>query len=318
MDKPLVSVTVPIYNTSKYLKKCLDSLSAQTLKDIEFILIDDGSTDDSGSICDAYAKTDSRFTVIHQKNGGSSVARETGLQNSRGEYIIICDSDDWVEPDMYERMYDTAKKENADIVTCGYFSEYDNNRQSNKYIKFIENDGVVDNYDLLLRGSGWSSTKLIKRSIFEKFDIHYECGINLSEDSLILYKLMNTNPIIVQIDKPFYHYRRIFGGSSQTNNLSMQHIHQLEYTYNWLKEHYCTKKWQYLVNKRAIDTAFACLRVKDLNKKYYRDFLKTELPWNTIFEFRTSLKAFVIASSKLLPISFVRVIVKYLYRFVYS
>ncbi len=98
---PAVSVTVPVYNTSKYLRKCLDSLQSQTLKNIEFIIVDDGSTDDSGVICDEYAKSNPKFKVIHQKNGGLASARQTGLNHARGEYVIVCDSDERVEPDMY-------------------------------------------------------------------------------------------------------------------------------------------------------------------------------------------------------------------------
>ena len=91
---PKISVTVPVYNTSRYLYQCLNSLAVQTLQDIEFIIVDDGSTDNSGIICDAYSKKDSRFKVIHQPNGGSAVARETGLKNAVGDFIIVCDSDD--------------------------------------------------------------------------------------------------------------------------------------------------------------------------------------------------------------------------------
>lgn len=103
-----VSVTVPVYNTEKFLPQCLDSLLGQTLKELEIILVDDGSTDQSGAICDDYAKRDSRIKVFHKSNGGSASARQLGLENSHGIYYIICDSDDWIEPTMYEEMFKAA------------------------------------------------------------------------------------------------------------------------------------------------------------------------------------------------------------------
>ncbi|MDE7089676.1 MAG: glycosyltransferase, partial [Prevotella sp.] len=227
-----VSVTVPVYNTSSYLHQCLDSLQTQTLKEIEFILIDDGSTDNSGFICDEYAKRDSRFRVIHQKNGGSAVARQTGLDNAIGEYIIVCDSDDWVEPDMYEKLYRKAKDTDADIVCCGYFVEYKGGRSLPVQTIMKELDGVVDNDDLLRKGAGSSWVKLVKRSFFEKVNAFYESGINMGEDALIVYKLLRGNPKIVQIKGNLYHYRRLLSGNSYTNNVKMSHIFQLEFIYN--------------------------------------------------------------------------------------
>ncbi len=314
---PKVSVIVPVYNTSKYLHQCLDCLAVQTLQDIEFIIVDDGSTDNSGIICDAYSKKDFRFKVIHQSNGGLAAARETGLKNAVGDFIIVCDSDDWAEPTMYEMLYNKIISTDADIVTCGFFTEYDNGKQSSDYTIFQETNGIVENDDLLARGAGWSWVKLIKRSLFEKANIHYEPGINLSEDSLIVYKLMKNNPKVVQIDQPLYHYRRVFGGVSYTNNLSMKHIHQLDFTYHWLKENYGGEKWTPIVRKRAVDLAFACLRVKDLDVKYFKQFLKEELSYNNLIS-KLSLKNFVILGCKILPLSFIKSIVNILYPFFYS
>lgn len=316
---PKVSVTIPVYNTAKYLRQCLDSLAAQTLGDIEFIIVDDGSTDGSGEICDSYAAKDPRFRVIHQPNGGSSVARETGLRNAKGDYVIVCDSDDWTEPEMYEMLYKKAVETDADIVTCGYFSEYDNGKQSTAYQRYNENDGVIDNTDMLLRGAGWSWVKLMRRKLFEQGNIHYEPGVNLSEDSLLIYKIMKLHPKIVQIDKPLYHYRRIIGGTSYTNSLSMKHIHQLEFTYNWLKGNYSGKEWEGLVRKRAVDLAFACLRTKDLDKKFFRNFIRQEIPpLSTLFGSDSNLKLYFIQSSKILPVRLLKTTVKLLYPFFYT
>lgn len=132
----LISIIVPVYNVEKYLNKCIDSIINQTYKNIEIILVDDGSTDNSGKICDEYLLRDSRIKVIHKNNGGLSSARNEGINISSGEYIGFVDSDDWVEPNMYEEMYKKILYSNADIVDCGYWKEYEN--KSIKYISANE------------------------------------------------------------------------------------------------------------------------------------------------------------------------------------
>ncbi len=111
-----VSVIVPVYNVEQYLPKCIESIQNQSEKDIEIILVDDGSSDDSGAICDRYAKDDSRIHVIHQENGGQGVARNTGLANATGEYVFFMDSDDWIDPDLIKETYKAACEYNADMV----------------------------------------------------------------------------------------------------------------------------------------------------------------------------------------------------------
>ena len=117
-----VSIIVPVYNTSKYLKKCLDTLSSQTLKNIEIIVVDDGSTDDSPAICDSYAG-DSRFVILHNQNQGPSGSRNDGIKQTHGEYCMFVDSDDWVEQDACEKLYLFAKQTNADLVIGGHVNE---------------------------------------------------------------------------------------------------------------------------------------------------------------------------------------------------
>ncbi len=118
--KPKVSVVVPIYNAGKYLRKCLNSVAQQTLKDIEIILIDDGSTDDSAAICDEYASKDDRVKVFHKDNEGVSAARNLGIEQAKGEYLSFVDDDDHVDLWMLESLYKQVKKNNADAVFCGY------------------------------------------------------------------------------------------------------------------------------------------------------------------------------------------------------
>lgn len=119
-DNEMISVVVPVYNTEAYLDRCINSLIKQTVKNIEIILIDDGSTDKSGEICDHYAGINKNVKVIHQENRGQASARNEGLKIAKGDYIGFVDSDDWVSYDMYENMLETMKEENCDVVECDY------------------------------------------------------------------------------------------------------------------------------------------------------------------------------------------------------
>ena len=119
---PQVSIIVPIYNVERYLRRCIDSIIGQTFKNWELILVDDGSTDSSGLICDDYS-FDERVIVIHKKNEGISITRQFGLNKAKGRYIQFVDSDDWIESTMIEKMYDLATTNNSDLVSCDFVQE---------------------------------------------------------------------------------------------------------------------------------------------------------------------------------------------------
>lgn len=127
-----VSVIIPVYNAQGTIKRMLDSFNTQTLTDFEVLMIDDGSTDGSGNILDAYACVDGRFKVFHKSNGGVSSARQYGMEHAQGEYVIHADSDDWVEPNMLEELYSMAKTEDADVVICDFYS---NKGSMQQYVK---------------------------------------------------------------------------------------------------------------------------------------------------------------------------------------
>lgn len=144
MSFPKVSIVVPIYGVEKYLNQCVDSILAQTLKDIEVILVDDGSKDRCPEIIDDYAKKDSRVVAIHQENGGYGKAVNHGISLARGEYIGIIESDDWIESDMYEKLYSSAEKNNTDITKCSF---YFYNSKAPK--PDIEYNSHICNFDLI-------------------------------------------------------------------------------------------------------------------------------------------------------------------------
>ncbi len=151
---PKLSIVIPVYNTEKYLHKCIDSVLAQTFTDYELILVDDGSKDSSPAICDEYAAKDSRIRVIHQENAGACLARKAGIAIAVGDYIGFVDSDDYIEPDMYETLYDKAISNNADIVACNFF----------------EDGGFITEVKLGL-GEGLYDSDSIKKNLFFNLEI---------------------------------------------------------------------------------------------------------------------------------------------------
>ena len=155
----IVSVIVPIYNAENYLHECVDSILAQTIHDIEVILVDDGSTDESENICDAYCLKDNRVRVFHKTNGGISSARNLGLKYAQGEYISFIDSDDWIDINALEDMYNLAKKENSDIVICDMIDHYITDNNSEKQIYHN-----CTNYDSVYEVTPSASNKIFKRN----------------------------------------------------------------------------------------------------------------------------------------------------------
>lgn len=217
---PKVSVIVPVYNIENYLRECLDSLINQTLKDIEIICVDDGSPDACGDILDYYAAKDKRLRVIHKENGGVTLARKCGIKIATGEFITCVDSDDWIEPDMIEKLYLKVVKHSADICICGHFEEtgdstkkvfhgfdsgvYDKNRLLNDvYPRMIVKEEF---FEWGIFPSLWA--KLFKREFVEKYYLNLDERIMLGEDAASVYpSLLNANSICI-IDECLYHYRQ--------------------------------------------------------------------------------------------------------------
>ena len=186
---PKVSVIVPVYNVEKYLKKCLDSLVNQTLKDIEIIVVNDGSPDNSQEIIDKYVKKYKNVKSYIKENGGLSSARNYGLKYAKGEYIAFVDSDDWVEVDMYEKMYKKAIKNHFDIVVCDTVEFYESGKTIYKKSNLKYSDNDIKNYII---SPPMACTRLYKRKIFN--DIKFE--------EKIFYEDLNLNPsLAIKITK---------------------------------------------------------------------------------------------------------------------
>lgn len=206
-----VSVIVPIYNVEKYLPKCIDSLINQTMKDIEIILVNDGSPDNCRFICEGYAEADKRIKVINKKNGGLSSARNAGLKEAKSDYIVFVDSDDWINIHMVEMLYEEMKKNNADIVQCRYKNVIDEN--INEGIDKNITSQTVSNIDALrnlYKNDTYLETvvtwnKLYKKSLFD--GIQFPEG-KLNEDEFTTHKLLYKSKKVVLINQKLYYYRK--------------------------------------------------------------------------------------------------------------
>lgn len=209
MEKDLISIIVPIYNVEKYIKRCIDSIIAQTYKNLEIILVDDGSPDDCGKICDAYAKKDTRIKVIHKQNGGLSDARNEGIKVANGKYIGFVDSDDWVHIAMFEQLYKGLIENHADISCCKFIRCID--KVTNIEKKFNHQIIIYNQMEYLNKFFKVNSqecvyyawNKLYKRELLEEnqYPIHLT-----AEDVIGTYKAILKCQKIAEIQSPYYYY----------------------------------------------------------------------------------------------------------------
>ena len=204
---PLISVIVPIYNVEKYLARCVDSIVNQTYKNLEIILVDDGSPDRCPQMCDDYAEKDSRIKVVHKKNGGLSDARNAGMAVATGEYISFIDSDDYVSDDFFECLLDVMNKENSDIAECSVVKFYEDNR----FDEFSD-DLSVKTYDTQDAMSALIAENQFHQHVWNKLyktelvkDIPYAVG-KLNEDEFWTYRVFGRANKVARINKTMYYY----------------------------------------------------------------------------------------------------------------
>ena len=201
----MVSVIVPIYKIPEYLSCCIDSILAQTYPDFELILVDDGSPDDCGRICDDYAKRDNRIKVVHKVNGGLTSARNAGLEVAKGEWIMHVDGDDWIEPDMIESLIEAAQITGADMV-IGDFVKYGPSAGYNKLPTWSsDKKKSMTNYIAYVMTTIWGS--IAKRSLYADHSLKSPDGISYCEDFHLIVRLCHFANKIVNVHRPFYHYR---------------------------------------------------------------------------------------------------------------
>ena len=256
---PELSIIVPVYKVEKYLPRCIDSILAQTFGDFELILIDDGSPDGCGRICDEYARKDKRIVVIHQKNMGVSAARNAGLDIARGRYIGFVDSDDWIEPQMYEAMMDAIRENGADMAVCG--------------VRYADEDGKFTRADRLSEGvysraglledvfampnrlGGGCCNKVLDASKIAS--VRFKVGMTIAEDALYLFDCFMRIDGAVKIGDALYNVYERCGSATRTDSMICVN-ETIEGRLSMLKH---TRKYMPSMEARAADKFLdECLR----------------------------------------------------------
>ena len=214
---PKVSLIIPVYNVENYIEKCLDSAINQTLKDMEIIIVNDGSKDSSKEKIEKYLKKYPSIKYLEKENGGLSDARNYGMQYATGEYVAFLDSDDYVEKTMYEEMYNVAQKDNADMVECDFIWEYPDKRKEDVGIIYNSKKEMIEK----ARVVAWN--KLIKRELIERIGIRFPVGLRY-EDVEFFYKLVPYLDKVSFVKKCFIHYVQRDNSIANTQNIRTKEI----------------------------------------------------------------------------------------------
>lgn len=238
-----ISVVIPVYNVEKYLKECLDSVVGQTYKNLQIILVDDGSTDTSGAICDDYAKKDERITVVHQKNQGAGAAKNTGLELVEGEYLSLIDSDDYIDEKFYETLLRAMESYDADVVQCLFDNCFlDRSLKRQYYFSTDKTRKVKAKHFLFETLYDWKYAvfwnKLFKTKLLG--EARFPVGRKI-DDEFFTYKLVCKAKLIVNINEHLYYYR--MRGSSVMNDNSREQLNKDRFDCFKERYAYVTKKY---------------------------------------------------------------------------
>lgn len=250
MSKPKVSIIVPVYKVEKYLDRCVQSIRNQTLRDIEIILVDDGSPDCCPAMCDEYARQDSRIKVVHKQNAGLGMACNSGIDVATGEYIAFCDSDDWVDAEMYEIMYSTAVRNNADAIYTGlkrvdsggkllsYLSHPNESRiyKENEIYNLVSDiicSEPSKRYDHEIQVS--AKVALYRKGVIDRYSLKFMSERKFpSEDLIFNISFLSVASIAVVINRYFYNY--LVNDASITKTLKKDRFEKLTDTANLINE----------------------------------------------------------------------------------
>ena len=274
MENPSLSIIIPIYNTEKYLKQCLDSVVSQTIDDIEILCVDDGSTDGSNKILEGYERIDPRIKAIHKSNGGLVSARKAGVAAAKGKYIGFVDSDDWIEPDMYETLYRIANEKDADMVSSGYI--VDGNYRSFEYdgidpgdykdlhrTEFLEHIIFhMQKEDLGLRGS--LCCKLFRADILKQVQPLIPEDVSIAEDKMCMITFVLNCHSVTVIRDAWYHY--LIHAESMSQKPNTDYLDKVNAVYRYLVSLYSNPKFTEEMRKQA-ELYIVQLLLKGINSR---------------------------------------------------
>ncbi len=319
--RPAISVVIPVYKAENYIYQCVDSILMQTFKDFELLLVDDGSPDRSGEICDDYAIKDSRVRVFHKNNGGVSSARQCGIDNVRGEFTIHVDPDDWLELNMLEELYNAAMENNTDMVICDFFMNYPSGKQLLNVQKPPSLDTSIFISDVIMKQRGSCCNKLVRSQCFKDYKIRFDLNVNIGEDMIFIIQLLLLNIRTSYLAKPLYHYRRNQSSGSYTNSLTVKSFNQLVYGLDWMWNTLDNCIYRKALVNRSVDVAFAGLRTKRMSRELYSQFLRQYCPIKYWLSFKNNAytsKSIIVLISKILGYRFAKILFNVAYPFVYK
>ncbi len=270
--KFLISIIVPIYNAENYLTKCINSIINQTYKNIEIILVNDGSTDNSLKICKTFALNDKRIIIINQKNMGVSNARNAGINVAKGDYISFVDSDDTIENNYIQELIDNSNYGEFDVVICGYNDIYASNKKiENKMPQNIKLRGFISNdYVILKRYLSYPWHKIYKVNFLKKHNINFSTQFTDAEDQVFNFKVFSLAPNYNFVNKTLYNYYHV-----NSNSLSKQYtirsfnsnLKKLQYEKTFLEENRIYNKEKFL-NDSAFWLMNKYVVVSDISDNY--------------------------------------------------
>lgn len=232
-ELPLISVIVPVYNAEKYIARCISSIQKQTYTNLEIVIVNDGSSDKSAEILEEIKSKDNRIMLYHRENGGSSAARNFGLEKANGAYVGFVDADDWVEETMYETMYQRMVSDSAQMVTCGEDRYYE---ETNTYEPAIVLEDAVfegeEGQAKVVRNNAGPCNKLYSKEFIS--GIRYDEELNRSEDTKYIYDILKYNPRISTVKNIFYHYNYTVGSRDTRgfNSATWDVFKVVEYIYD--------------------------------------------------------------------------------------
>lgn len=321
--QPKVSVIIPIYNVEKYLDRCIQSVLNQTLRDIEIILVDDGSPDNCPAMCDEYAKQDNRIKVIHKKNAGLGYARNSGLEIATGEYVAFVDSDDFVDTNMYQALYEKAQQDNLDTCYCGFVRHYATGKNENKtevrtYTRFTGRK-EVDSFLLDMVGpepSYHSDVKymmcvwkaIYSKALIDKYNIHFCSERQFVSEDIIFHMDYLPKALNVGFISDCFYYYCVNGTATLSNTYSREKFEKNKIFLTEVKRKLSLLFPVDVFLNRYYRLCFLYLRasiVQDLNSSQeiskhnsiddlitdlffssmFRDYTYTQLPWKHLILF---------------------------------
>lgn len=295
---PLVSIIIPIYKVEKYLRKCLDSISTQTFNDWECLLIDDGSPDGSGAICDEYAANDKRIKVFHKENGGVSSARNLGLEKMTGDWVTFVDADDWIAPDTLEKC--STRFNEYDIVRFSMkmvYDEQDDTKNRNYIIPSSNNKEEIFARTLARNSLMCVCGGLYRAELFRQNNIRFSTSLVMAEDWLVIMQLLLKAHNVIDLPEVYYFYNQL-NESSCSNNPTVKKVENCFEAYIYIKKQletntlfyaeslnqcYCIL-WKAMINAICkYETGHFIGRVKRYKKEYgypsIRDILNLNISW---------------------------------------